>query len=130
MVCVWCVCGVCVVCVWCVCGVWCVWCVWCVEDARLRPIRLRPTGRNRICRSRNWPKSNLAEVEIGRSRTDDVCSFPAFSISSCSFSSSSCYPFSSFSSCSSCSFVLLPFLLLLLHLRFPVVVPKHFNPEP
>ena len=28
------------------------------EDARLRPIRLRPAGRNRIGRSRNWPKSN------------------------------------------------------------------------
>ena len=44
-----------------------------VEDARLRPnrlrtIRLRPAGRNRIGRSRNWPKSKLAEVEIGRSR--------------------------------------------------------------
>ena len=49
------------------------------EDARLRPIRLRPAGRNRIIqlrpagrnrigRSRNWPKSKLAEVEIGRSR--------------------------------------------------------------
>ena len=43
------------------------------EDARLRPIRLRtirlrPAGRNRIGRSRNWPKSKLAEVEIGRSR--------------------------------------------------------------
>ena len=33
------------------------------EDARLRPIRLRPAGRNRIGRSRNWPKSKLAEVE-------------------------------------------------------------------
>ena len=28
------------------------------EDARLRPMRLRPAGR-----SRNWPKSKLAEVE-------------------------------------------------------------------
>ena len=28
------------------------------EDARLRPIRLRLAGRNRIGRSRNWPKSN------------------------------------------------------------------------
>ena len=33
------------------------------EDARLRPIRLRPVGRRR-----NWPKSKLADVEIGRSR--------------------------------------------------------------
>ena len=38
------------------------------EDARLRPIRLRtirlrPACRNRIGRSRNWPKSKLAEVE-------------------------------------------------------------------
>ena len=39
------------------------------EDARLRPIRLRPAGRNRIGRSRNWPKLKL----IGRSRTDGVC---------------------------------------------------------
>ena len=44
------------------------------EDARLRPIQLRPAGRNRKIRlrpagrSRNWPKSKLAEVEIGRSR--------------------------------------------------------------
>ena len=34
----------------------------CSQDARLRPIRLR------TIRSRNWPKSKLAEVEIGRSR--------------------------------------------------------------
>ena len=51
------------------------------EDARLRPIRLRtiwlrPAGRNRIGRSRNWPKSKL----IGRSRTDGVCSV-SFSLS-------------------------------------------------
>ena len=34
-----------------------------VEDARLRPIRLRPLGR-----IRNWPKSKLAEIEFGRRR--------------------------------------------------------------
>ena len=38
------------------------------EDARLRPIRLRtirlrPAGRNRIRRSRNWPKSKLVGVD-------------------------------------------------------------------
>ena len=40
-----------------------IWIWVCVEDARLRPIRLRtirllPAVRNRIGRSQNWPKSN------------------------------------------------------------------------
>ena len=38
------------------------------EHARLRPIRLRTIRLRPISRSRNWPKSKLAEVEIGRSR--------------------------------------------------------------
>ena len=55
------------------------------EDARLLPIRLRtirlrPAGRNRIGRSRNWPKSKL----IGRNRTDGVRSV-SFSLSFFSF---------------------------------------------
>ena len=37
------------------------------EDARLRPIRLRPAGR-----SRNWPKSKLAEVDRVRKRTHNT----------------------------------------------------------
>ena len=34
------------------------------EDARLRPIRLRTFRLRPVGRSRNWPKSKLAEVEI------------------------------------------------------------------
>ena len=54
---------------------------WFWEDARLRTIRLRPAGRNRIGRSRNWPKSRL----VGRSRTDSVHSVSSFSLSFFSF---------------------------------------------
>ena len=48
------------------------------EDARLRPIRLRtirlrPAGRNQIGRSRNWPKSKLAEVEINWPKSNKWC---------------------------------------------------------
>ena len=42
-----------------------------IEDARLRPIRLRTIRLRPTGRSRNWPKSKLADVEIDcRSRTD------------------------------------------------------------
>ena len=56
------------------------------EDARLRPIRLwtirlRPAGRNQIGRSRNWPKSKLAEVEHALFVVDAcVCCKPVASI--------------------------------------------------
>ena len=48
------------------------------EDARHRPIRLRtirlrPAGRNRIGRSRNLPKTELAEVEINWPKSNKWC---------------------------------------------------------
>ena len=73
----------------------------------------------------------LAEVEIGRSRTHGVCSFSDFS----------CFFFFFFLFLFLFLFLLLflvlpllhlHFLLLvlsLLHLRFSFVVPKHLNPE-
>ena len=91
------------------------------EHARLRPIRLRtirlrPISRVEIGRSRNWPKSKLAEVELAeieigrsrnwRSRTDGVCSVSSFSLSfplSFFFSFSFFSSFSSHSSFSFCS---------------------------
>ena len=35
-----------------------------MEDARFRPIRLRPAGRIRIGRSRNWPKLNSNVIDF------------------------------------------------------------------
>ena len=88
---------------------------------RLRPIRLRPAGRNRIGRSRNWPKSN---------RWCLFCSFFVFF---------SCFLFFSFFSFYLFLLPLLFLLLLLSHLLphflfvlFLFLHPKTFalNPKP
>ena len=103
-------------------------------DARLRPVRLRPAGRNRIGRSRNWPKSKMTEVEIGRSRTHGVCSFSSFLMIILVFFFFFSFFFFLFSSFS--SFFLLLFLLCLFFCLFFLFfifvfffVPKHLCPE-
>ena len=81
-------------------------------DARLRPIRLRTIRLRPAGRSRIWPKSKLAEVEInwpkskliGRSRTDGVCSISFSFFHALSF-----------------SVLFFSFLLFLTHLTFHVV---------
>ena len=75
------------------------------EDARLRPIRLRPTGR-----SQNWPKSKLAEIEQMVFALFLLSAFSCFLLFlilfffsfSFSFSFSSFSSYCSFSFCSVC----------------------------
>ena len=81
------------------------------EHARLRPIRLRTIRLRPISRSRNWPKSKLAEVEIGRSRN-----WPKSKLAEVEIGSRGVCPVSSFSLFFSFFFFLFLFFFFLITL--------------
>ena len=86
---------------------------------RLRPIRLRPAGRNRIGRSRNWPKSNRWCLLCFFLFCFFSFFFSFFSSFIFVFSFSFSFSSSSFSSYSSFSFC-----------SVSVFVPRNLCPEP